>query len=89
MSTLDRVDDFSNYRCIDSELGEQLYDYYNGALTGTEAREAEAHLLICVACRSKVNLLDAINSTLKQELSREARMQNKMKSKSAGGGNPI
>ena len=54
--------------CVALDRDEQLYDYYNGVLVGDAARDFEAHLLDCFACRQKVTTLDMINATLKSEL---------------------
>jgi hypothetical protein len=54
--------------CFGLERDEQMYDYYNGVLVGDAAREFEAHLLDCFACRRKVATLDLINATLKSAL---------------------
>ncbi|HEX7957037.1 MAG TPA: zf-HC2 domain-containing protein [Pyrinomonadaceae bacterium] len=54
--------------CVGLGRDEQLYDYYNGVLVGDAAREFEAHLLDCFACRRKVATLDLINETLRSEL---------------------
>lgn len=51
--------------CIDPDLGKQVYDYYNLALPDHEAREFEAHLLLCFRCQEIVFELDAISDAIK------------------------
>jgi hypothetical protein len=51
--------------CIDPDLGTQVYDYYNNALPDHEARQFEAHLLLCFRCQEIVFELDEISDAIK------------------------
>jgi hypothetical protein len=44
---LSQLDD---YTCVDPELGDFVFDYFNGLLTGDQKQEFEEHLSICLEC---------------------------------------
>jgi hypothetical protein len=56
----------STFICLDRKKGNKLYDYYNQALTASEARSFEEHLFCCFLCQEKLLILDSIFRVLQQ-----------------------
>jgi hypothetical protein len=39
-----------DYICVDPEIGELVFDYFNDLLTGDQKQAFEEHLSICLDC---------------------------------------
>lgn len=53
--------------CSDQRIGNQVYDYYNGALEPEDVRAFEQHLIQCAYCEKVVLELDHIYFSLDDE----------------------
>jgi len=47
-------------KCATPEIGEMVYDYFNGALDPIEVRQFERHLVSCRCCESTILQLDEV-----------------------------
>ena len=58
-------------RCDAPQVGEMVYDYFNGALDAIRVREFERHLISCRHCESVVHELDDVMMFLPEDAGRE------------------
>ena len=53
--------------CESPQIGEMVYDYFNGALDAVRVREFEQHLITCRRCELVVHELDEVVMLLTEE----------------------
>ena len=59
----------AEYACIDPCAGEDLLDYFNGAIEeGDRVKAFEKHLFLCHKCQETFLRLDVIFDVLKEEV---------------------
>lgn len=54
-------------KCVEPVAGEQVYDYYNGALSAAEISRFERHLVKCFYCERLILELDLSLAALNDE----------------------
>ena len=52
------------YKCVDSEIGKNVYEYYHHGLEAEDMRRFEEHLFVCFKCQETTKEVDLIFKTL-------------------------
>jgi hypothetical protein len=52
--------------CTAPEIGQRVYDYYSGTLSGEEAREFTQHLSSCLSCQETLRSLKWVVNTIQE-----------------------